>query len=258
MSVELGARMNPSAVLFATRALDCVVALVRYSPNAPIPAHAHAEDGLTVVLDGAVVEETRRGSATATTGWTGLRPAGTVHANRFGPSGAYVLGVIPDPGMRGVLSRHWRWRDSPLAYRVGLRFIRHRTAPDDACVDDLADLLAAFNDAPGGTPTTGRMRVVRERLEDADAHASVAALAKEIGIHPVVLARQFRAVYGMSPREYRTLAMARRALQMLVRTKAPISEVAHTCGFADHSHMCRAFRTWFGWSPRLAARYGGA
>ena len=254
MSVTLGARMNPSAVLFETRALDCIVALVRYSANAPIPRHAHAEDGVTVVLDGAVVEETRRGSATGTAGWTALRPAETVHVNRFGPAGAYVLGVIPDVDMRGILSDEWLWSDSPVAYRAGLRFMRHRVAANDSCVDDLADLLATFTNAPRERPTTRRMRMVRERLEDPDAHTSVSALARETGIHPVVLARQFRTAYGMSPREYRTLAMARRALQLLVRTKASISEDAHACGFADHSHMCRAFRRGFGWSPRLATR----
>jgi AraC family transcriptional regulator len=32
-------------------------------------------------------------------------------------------------------------------------------------------------------------------------------------------------------------------------TKAPLSQIAHECGFADHSHMCRAFRRVAGWRP---------
>ena len=244
--------MNPSAVLFGTRALDCIVALVRYSANAPIPPHAHAEDGVTVILDGAVVEETRRGSATGTAGWTALRPAEMLHENRFGPEGACVLGVIPDPEMRGVLSDQWQWSDAPGAYRAALRFMRYRTAAPESCADNLAELLAALCDAPPERGTMRRMRRIRSRLDDPEAHPSVVALARELDIHPVVLARQFRAAYGISPREYRTLAMTRRALQLLVRTKAPISQIAHACGFADHSHMCRAFRRWFGWSPRIA------
>jgi len=237
-------------VLFASHALDCVVAVVRYPANGCIPAHAHVEDGVSVILDGSVVEETRRNTAAASAGWTGFRPSGEVHTNRFGPNGACLFAVIAERDLRDVLTRKWCWNDSPVAYRAGLRFLRHRAAPDDSCVDDLADLLGVFNDARYERPTSGRMRSVRKRLEDPEAHASVTSLARESGIHPVVLARQFRGAYGMSPREYRTFVMVRRALQLLVRTKAGIAEIAHDCGFADHSHLCRAFRVSLGVSPR--------
>jgi len=243
--------MSPSAVLFAARALDCVIAVVRYAANGCIPAHAHVEDGVSVILDGSVVEETRRSTAGASAGWTGFRPAGEVHTNRFGPAGACLFAVIPERDLRDVLTRRWCWNDSPVAYRAGLRFLRHRGVCDDSCVDDVADLLAVFNDARCDRPTSSRMRAVRKRLEDPEAQTSVATLARETGVHPVVLARQFRSAYGMSPREYRTFVMVRRALQLLVRTKAGIAEIAHDCGFADHSHMCRAFRVALGFSPRV-------
>jgi AraC family transcriptional regulator len=201
-----------------------------------------------------VGEETRGGEFAGSVGWTGLRPAGEVHTNRFGPTGAYVLAVIPEPSAHGILPLRWCWSDAPSAYRAGLRFVRHRADPEDSCADHLAELMATLGESGPERRDSARMRVIRARLEDPEAHTSVVALAREAGIHPVVLARQFRAVYGVSPREYRTHAMVRRALQLLVRTKTPISEIAHTCGFADHSHMCRAFRNTLGWSPGLAAR----
>src|SRR3954470_19018622 len=125
MSHGLAARINPSAVLFESHALDCIVALVRYAPHSCIPLHAHEEDGVSVILDGAVVEETRRGEFAGSVGWTGLRPAREVHTNRFGPTGAYVLAVIPEPSAHGILPLQWSWSDSPNAFRAGLRFVRH-------------------------------------------------------------------------------------------------------------------------------------
>jgi AraC-like DNA-binding protein len=79
-------------------------------------------------------------------------------------------------------------------------------------------------------------------------------MAKLMNVHAVHLARQFRQTYGMSLREYRTMQLVKRAATLVVGTKAPLSQIAHDCGFADHSHMCRAFRRIAGWSPsRLRA-----
>jgi len=59
---------------------------------------------------------------------------------------------------------------------------------------------------------------------------------------------------AISPREYRTIQLVRRAATLVLGTKAPLSRIAHECGFADHSHMYRAFRGVAGWSPsRLRA-----
>jgi AraC family transcriptional regulator len=70
-----------------------------------------------------------------------------------------------------------------------------------------------------------------------------------MNVHPVHLTRQFRQTYGMSPREYRTVQLVKRAATLVVGTDAPLSRIAHECGFADHSHMCRAFRHVAGWNP---------
>jgi AraC family transcriptional regulator len=90
---------------------------------------------------------------------------------------------------------------------------------------------------------------VRRLLDDHERRPSVSALADTMDVHPVHLARQFRQAYGVSLREYQTMQLVKRATAAIVSTKAPLSRVAHDCGFADHSHMCRAFRQVTGWSP---------
>jgi AraC family transcriptional regulator len=86
-------------------------------------------------------------------------------------------------------------------------------------------------------------------LEDPERRPSVSAVARELDVHPVHLARQFRQAYGVSLREYRTIRLVKRAATAILGTKTPLSRIAHDCGFADHSHMCRAFRHVAGWSP---------
>jgi AraC-like DNA-binding protein len=44
---------------------------------------------------------------------------------------------------------------------------------------------------------------------------------------------------------------------MLLKPQISISEIAHSCGFASHSHLCREFKAHFGVTPsqfRLRSR----
>jgi AraC family transcriptional regulator len=234
--------MSPSEVLFETCVADSTVTVVRYAPFQEIRPHAHGEEGLTVVLHGAFLEEAQRGTMLACAGSVATRPYGLRHTNRFGPEGAVILAVIPDRDRfgRGEPFREWTWLEIPAAFRAGLRLV----GQDE---DALPELLAALG--PRERTDKVALRRVRHLLEDPERRASVSALARTMDVHPVHLARQFRQAYGVSPREYRTIQLVKRATTAILATKTPLSRIAHDCGFADHSHMCRAFRHVAGWSP---------
>jgi AraC family transcriptional regulator len=232
--------MSPSDVLIETRVAGNTVTVVRYAPFQALERHAHGEEGLTVVLQGTFLEESACGTLVAAAGSVATRPYGMPHANRFGADGAVILAVIPDRDRFVEPIRQWARSDIPAAFRAGLRLV----AQDE---DALAELLAAIE--PGAR--TDRLVAVRARRlpDDPDHHVTVSALARSMNVHPIHLARQFRQTYGMSPREYRTVQLVRRAAALVLVTSAALSRIAHECGFADHSHMCRAFRRVAGWSP---------
>jgi AraC-like DNA-binding protein len=237
--------MSPSEVLVETHVAGTTVTIVRYAPFRALETHAHSEEGLTVVLQGTFLEESPRGTLVAQAGSIATRPYGMRHTNRFGSDGAVILGVIPDRDRFVEPIREWTRSDIPAAFRAGLRLVAQ-----DA--DALPELLAAIT--PGAH--ADRMAVVRARrlLDDPEQRLTVSALAHSMNVHPIHLARQFRQTYGVSPREYRTIQLVRRAATLVLGTKTSLSRIAHECGFADHSHMCRAFRRVAGWSPsRLRA-----
>lgn len=237
--------MSPSEVLVETRVAGNTVTVVRYAPFQELATHAHGEEGLTVVLQGTFLEESLRGTLVAPAGSIATRPHGMVHTNRFGSAGAVILAVIPDHDRFAEPITSWSRSDIPAAFRAGLRL----AAQDE---DALPELLAAMS--PRVRPD--RMAAVRARrlLDDPEQRLSVVALAHTMNVHPVHLARQFRQTYGMSLREYRTVQLVKRAAALVLGTKMPLSQIAHECGFADHSHMCRAFRRVAGWNPsRLRA-----
>jgi AraC family transcriptional regulator len=237
--------MSPSEVLLETHVAGNTVTVVRYAPFQELETHAHGEEGLTVVLQGTFLEESQRGTLVAEAGTIATRPYGMAHTNRFGSDGAVILAVIPDRDRFVERIKEWGRSDVPAAFRAGLRLV----ARDE---DALPELLAAIG--PGAY--ADRMAAVRARrlLDDPEQHLTVSALARSLSVHPIHLARQFRQTYGVSVREYRTIQLVRRATRLVLGTKTPLSQIAHECGFADHSHMCRAFRRVAGWSPsRLRA-----
>jgi AraC family transcriptional regulator len=239
--------MNAALVLFEGRVADHTVAVVRYAHYQHICAHVHEEDGISIVLQGEVVEEAEHRTTVAGAGWARARPRGVRHTNRFGPHGAVVLTIIPDQPAFERFPRRWRWLESAVAYRAGLRVL---ASGEDA----LIHLLATLSEhRVNGAALRGAM-MARQMLEHSAARLSITSLARQLGLHPVYLARQFRRAFGVSMREYQTILMVRRAIQAVLSDGASLTRIAFDCGFADQSHMCRAFRSVAGWRPSSLQR----
>lgn len=94
------------------------------------------------------------------------------------------------------------------------------------------------------------IRSVKDRLDSEWNRAlSLAELAQRHGMHPVHLARAFRAAYGTSVGEYKRAMQLKAAQDRLLRSDEDMLEVALACGFGDQSHFSKAFRRAFGMSP---------
>jgi AraC-like DNA-binding protein len=63
--------------------------------------------------------------------------------------------------------------------------------------------------------------------------------------------RVFRAVYGMSPRDYLSMLRQREAKKLLLMPSLPISDVAQRIGYANDSDFSRQFKRWTGMSPKV-------
>ena len=250
------------------------VRIVRYPARLLMPSHDHDTTGVSLILAGGVYEEVGAVRVAAGFGDVVLKPSGTRHADVFGPAGATLLAVtIKDAREAGgdAPPRSWRWtRDAALA-RALLRLaacgtaqtqrrVRDDVLPDDAH-DCAAELIAATQrvDRREGGPVPSWLHRAKEALEANPANGvPVAALARDAGVHPVYLARRFRAAFGCSIVEYRhalrVLAVAREMTASGAGTAAPLQRLALEAGFADHSHMCRVFRAQLGASPLRFSR----
>ena len=79
-----------------------------------------------------------------------------------------------------------------------------------------------------------------------------AEVAREVGVHPVYLARVFRAQFHVPIAEYLRGLRLEWAARRLARGEESLCEIALAAGFADQSHFTRAFKRYAGTTP---ARY---
>jgi len=159
--------------------------------------------------------------------------------------------VIQDPtlipALRQLLRRIERWSavlDRPPDAALGC---------EEALVRTCGLLLSGHSTATPAVEARGDVAPVRERLaDDLVSTPSLSELAAMVGLSRYQLLRRFERVYGMAPFEWQRQVRAERA-RALIGTGRSLARVAADCGFADQSHMTRAFAGHFGFTPGALA-----
>ena len=103
-----------------------------------------------------------------------------------------------------------------------------------------------------GPPWLARAREVLH--DDPAASIGLGALAREVGVHPVTLARAFRRAYGCSVGEYLRRLRIVEAAHRLEDSDLSLAEIAVAAGFADQSHFSNVFKQQTGFSPSAFRR----
>lgn len=235
-----------------------------HKASSTIPLHAHRWATVTVLIDGSFEETYKlRSSMACVAPAVHVRPPGEPHVDRLGNIGAHnVVLEIDDTTLESV-KRHSalfeeirHLRSSELASLAGR--LRQELLIDDPATPMALQGLAMelFATASRGTsraltqPAPWLQRV-RDKLHDCfrESDFGLAELSVIADVHPVHLARAFRATYGASPGEYLRRLRVHWAADQLRTTRRPIVDIAIDAGFADQSHFTRAFRAAFGSPP---------
>lgn len=215
--------------------------LTHYAPGEECRAHRHAEAQISLLLAGSYMEHGADGVRAVAGSSLSCKPGGFEHQNRFGDHGALILSVHDKASTPPVSA----YSVSALGTRLaGMRLLDRAAAGEPMAIAR----KNGSDDAVEDEPIQPALRDARRRLV-CEPDLSIAALARSVGVHPVHLARLFRGAFGQPPARIRRDVRAARVIDRIIRSRAPLAEIACAEGFSDQAHMTRAVGQVSGWSP---------
>lgn len=181
-----------------------------------------------------------------------FKPAGTAHADHWGPAGTLILSLNLPAVDREVRARLVPGRWTPMAGGAVRALVRGAFGRDSrlAPADLIPDLLASAMPPPAPRrPRPRWLDEVKAAIDDGEA-LSAADAARRAGVHRVHLSRAFAQHFGLPLSLYRQQLRTARAVAAMLGGATPLSDIALGAGFADQSHMTRAVTAATGLSPR--------
>lgn len=174
---------------------------------------------------------------------------------------AYLHTSLVPSGLGTVLASHpgaMLWRDESLSALARLLFDSapvpkvYRESLQTAFLSRLEFLASQLGPNP-----LSDLQIVSEVIRVVDStvgRLDQSELAARFGLSPWQLSRKFKKVKGQTLLAYVQEARALSARRMIESEETPLGEVAAQLGYADQSHLGRAFRRQFGITPGVARK----
>jgi len=236
-----------------SRALDVMpgsVASVIFPAAVELPSHAHPFTTIAVVLGGGFVGIHRAHERDCPPATVIIEPAGEPHGNRFGARPTRVvtfsLSAAEGGSVLDSLARRLSFGRDPYAVAIATQVATEVEHPDDvsplAVEGWLLQLVASLSRTRLDGDRPRWLRAARELLDERFAEPlRLADVADAVGVEPTRLARGFRSAYREPVSSYIRRQRVAAAAKLLADDDEPIARIASTVGFADQSHLTRAF-----------------
>jgi len=257
--VTLGARQywGESVQIWAVDGLS--VSRSHYPPFQTQSRHRHENPTYFYLLGGEYCDESMELGRRSPGRFQLLyHPAGAWHEGASGPTGRFGLNLEPTEGWLGKFDLtfkdlgDYRVEDHPLR-AAELLHLATIGFPASGAENQILEVL--LPSSPAVEESSAWFRRLGRLLSDEPAERwSLQSLANELGVHPVHLARVFRARYGCSVTDWLLRKRILVGAGLLMEGK-PVSEAAIQANFADQSHFGRTFRAYFDQTPREFQRY---
>jgi AraC family transcriptional regulator len=240
-------------------------ALVASGAEHDVHVHTHDDAHFILVVSGLYISTARGAPDFVQAPALIFNPPGTTHRDRFvNGIGTFIAISLRSATFRNLrdvlpLASHALQLRSVDGLTTAFRIAREvRQNRDSMAMESMAwELLTAAAAPPcliDGPPSwaLSAYEAIMDRATEPS--LDVGDVAAKIGVHPVHLARVFRAAWGCSPGELLRWRRVDRAADMLRRSNVSGAQIAAEVGFVDQSHMTRAFRATYGVAPGVYRR----
>jgi AraC family transcriptional regulator len=229
-----------------------------YAANLRVPWHDHESTGLTFVAEGSVRETIGHRTLECGANTLVTKPPDARHIDVYGNAGATCLIIEIVTGRTGwireqtvALDRVGAFEGGPKA-AIARRLLREMQTPGGASALAVEGLVFELIATAARTERVAPRWLQRAKgYVDAEFRAirGVGEVAAVAGMHPVHVARMFRAHYGVSVSDSIRRLRLEWAADVLATSATSLFDVALEAGFADQSHFTRMFSAHFGMSP---------
>ena len=229
-----------------------------------VATHRHDDAHFVLVLSGVYISSALNAPARACSPTLVFNPAGTTHRDRFVDGKGSFLTLSLDPAvLQGThalcqVPQQAMVHGAPAGVAAAFRVAREIGCGGDVALlesgawEMLASLQGQAARVPPAVPPWAHRAYEAVMDMAGDSRLRIADVAAALGVHPVHLARVFRHAWGCSPGDLLRWRRVEQAGGLLRRPELAMADVAATVGFADQSHMNRAFQAQYGMTP---ARY---
>ena len=227
-----------------------------------LPRHSHRYHCIYIVLKGSFIETQGSRSRRRQPLDVVLTPVDQPHEDRFGDSGGQCFIVeIPTRWTDHIRDYSAIFEDAAelsgdmLSWSM-MRLYRESQNLDcfsplvtEGILLEIVAIALRSREVAPRKPPAWLNDAVDILHEESSESLTLSSVAKSVGVHPVYLASTFRKYYGCTLGEHVRRLRIERACRALGTSDAPITEVAVTAGFADHSHLCKTFKKLTGLTP---------
>lgn len=234
-----------------------------YGASEELRRHSHERAYLNFVMEGGYAETYEGRERECAPGSVLVHPEGESHSEVMGESCTRILSVEFDPSwLSSVREAAPTVAQPALIRRPECTRAAARLYEEFRCTDDVSQLAIealtleilalSCRDAGGGSPSRVPAWLARARDVLGDRFVerpSLSAVASEVGVHPLHLARAFRKHFGCTVGGHLRRLRVERACHKLRHSDETLPSIALSCGFADQSHLTRTFKRLLGVTP---------
>jgi AraC family transcriptional regulator len=235
-----------------------------YSPAYRIPRHSHAGAFFGFVAEGAYSEHYDSKYRDCVPGCLVFHPAGETHSEDHADVTVRIFSIEPRARLLDEVHEISGGLRDPLELRASsLIRLARRLYQEFLAQDSLAPLamegLAFELLAECGRENVrldsrppGWLARARDFLHNRAAERwTLEGVARDVGVHPVHLAREFRRHFRCTPGDYVRQERVDLACQALRDSDEPLAQIAIEAGFSHQAHFTRVFKQVVGVTPAV-------